>query len=67
MLDTEKIRLECLKLAQGAEGMDQCGNEQGARTESVTERARAYADFVLARNDGPVLRAANELTKAVNQ
>ena len=60
MLNHEEIRLECLRLAQAAMPTT---SDHGA----VIERARACADFVLSRRDGPILRAANELAKAVNQ
>ena len=46
-------RLECLKLAQAAEGTDYLGKPQGAGCLCVLQRAQSYADFV----NGP---AANE-------
>ncbi len=57
----DDIRLECLKLAQV------CPSGLSRSTEDIVEHARLYADFVLARHDGTVLRAANELAKTVNR
>lgn len=71
-MDTLDLRLECLKLAQAAAreypnaASVVAGKLTPDNTTSVVERARAYADFVLARHDAPILRAAGELAKAVN-
>ena len=58
-MNHDELRLECLKLAQA--------RLSGHSTEHIVDQARAYADFVLARRDGPILRAAHEVAKEVNQ
>lgn len=53
-----QIRLECLRLAVGE------GHDHGEAGPTVA-RARAYADFVLATNDGEVIAAARALAEKV--
>lgn len=63
-MNHDELRLECLRLAQAAEDH---GTTTTRPDSLVIGRARAYADFVLARRDGPILCAADELVKALNQ
>lgn len=57
-MDNYQLRLECLRLAVG-----EC-HDQG-ETDAIVARARAYADFVLATNDGEVIAAARALAEKV--
>ena len=54
-MNHNKLRLECLRLA------DACSD----RDETVLDRARKYADFVLGTKDAGIVQAAEELAKKV--
>ncbi len=62
-MNDDELRLECLRLASPGTGIVPTRPE----TEAILNRARDYADFVFLQHDAPVLRAAKELAKAVNQ
>lgn len=53
----EEVRLECLRLALGAD----------SHQHDAVARARAYADFVLGTKDGEIVQAAEDLAAKVNQ